>query len=145
MRKNRKYLAVAALAAVVAGGGSAFTASLAGVDNFSPVIAEGVVDIEGATLEGLTYDRTDGDITSVTFVVKGHYDLASTEGNLSIGDVDFNCGSGAWLNVDNGVINVTNDQTQFTCTGAAAVSNAEATSIWVESDSTPATRDTNEV
>jgi hypothetical protein len=139
MKKNRKFLAAAALVAVVAGGGSAFTASLGGTTDFSTVAAQGTVSVTGATLKDLTFTSTASGITGATVVFTGHYDPAASDTYVQVGNTTFTCQDEELLGVDPDAQTATtaNDGTEAECTGgpvATASASGSTTIQFVSSD-----------
>ena len=121
MKKNRKFLAAAALVAVVAGGGSAFTSSLNGVENFNTTAAEGTISVTGADLTNISYQSSASGITGATVQFDGHYDPAkSTVVYVSVDNQNLTCGTPTLVGQDttpgNGSDDHDNDRTQAICT-----------------------------
>jgi hypothetical protein len=125
MSRTRKFLGAAALAGVLAAGGTAFTAS-----NSLPAAdvtkGYGSQTISGVTAESVTYNTNiaEDTITSVGLVLTGDTTTKTIQ-------IAFNDAAPATCS-DAGVFNVTNDDTTYSCTVSQSVSTANKFALVAE-------------
>ena len=125
MSKTRKFLGAAALAGVLAAGGTAFTAS-----NSLPAAdvtkGYGSQTISGVTAESVTYNTNTAEdtITSVGLVLTG--DTTTKTIQIAFNDAAPVTCSGT------GAFDVTNDDTTYSCTVSQSVSTANKFALVAE-------------
>jgi len=147
MKKNRKFLAAAALVAVVASGGNAFTAALSGTEQQAQSAAVGTVEVAGANLQDLNYTYEGNSIEAVQAIFTGHFEpQAGTLVTMKVGTDEFTCGPVTLGGLDLNGVNNANDTTAVTCVGSVGISEVDgpgATAIRLTSEDTADTADTN--
>lgn len=133
MKKNPKLLIAGGLVAAVAASGGAFTAGINTAADASDVVANGDVDVTGATLRDIqyTHDGTGENITQVTVEFDEVFE-AGTVFELWVGETKFTSADAQYIDVESDSVY---DDTLVTFTGASApIADASTTHIVVNGD-----------